>query len=222
MITSHAAQVTISPTKDNTLYQDEQGLLSNGAGEYFFAGRVGLTSNGTIRRGLIAFDVAGGVPAGATITNASLQLTMSKSTSGATNVALHKALADWGEGVSNAGEQSGGGAAATTNDATWTKRFFGTANDWTTPGGDFAATASASTSVNATGNYAWSSAGMLADVQEWYTAPASNFGWVLVGDEGSDSTAKRYNTKENITASTRPALTITYSTGSGINEWTLY
>ncbi|HEX4802243.1 MAG TPA: hypothetical protein VFV14_01960, partial [Myxococcaceae bacterium] len=48
-----ADTVQLNPSKDNTLYEDDSGSTSNGTGQYFFAGR---TSQGKIRRGLIAFD----------------------------------------------------------------------------------------------------------------------------------------------------------------------
>ena len=52
-----------------------------------------------------------------------------------------------------------------------------------TQGGDFSATVSASQSVGAIGQYTWSSAQMVADVQSWLDNPASNFGWLVLGDE---------------------------------------
>ena len=57
-------------------------------------------------------------------------------------------LADWGEGTSVAPGEEGDGAPATTNDATWRHRFFDTIF-WTTEGGDFSGTVSASQSVGA-------------------------------------------------------------------------
>jgi len=50
--------VSLQASKDNSLYS-ESGSLSNGAGNYFFAGR---TNSGNTRRGLIAFDVAAATP----------------------------------------------------------------------------------------------------------------------------------------------------------------
>ena len=45
-----ANSVTFTPAKDNTLYENLAGGLSNGAGQWFFAGR---TANSLIRRGLL-------------------------------------------------------------------------------------------------------------------------------------------------------------------------
>ena len=119
---------------------------------------------------------------------------------------LHKLLADWGEGTSMAPGEEGDGAPATPNDATWRHRFFDTIF-WNTQGGDFSATVSASQMVGAVGQYTWSSAQMVADVQGWLDNPATNFGWLMLGDESVFLTAKRFDTRESTSP---PVLAITY------------
>jgi hypothetical protein len=103
--------IVLGPSKDNTLYQSSTGDISNGAGSYFIAGE---TNGALIRRGVIAFDIAGNIPAGATINSAVLSLHMSRTISGAQTVELHPLSADWGEGTSNADSNPGQGATATT------------------------------------------------------------------------------------------------------------
>ena len=49
---------------------------------------------------------------------------------------------------------------------------------------------------------------MTADVQSWLDTPASNFGWIVVGVEGTAGTAKRFDTRESTTP---PVLTIDYT-----------
>ena len=93
-------------------------------------------------------------------------------------------------------------------DATWLQRVFRSLA-WTTPGGDFAATASANRDVAGLGAYAWQSSEMAADVQGWLDSPATNFGWILIGDESSNATAKRYDARES--TATRPTLTVYYT-----------
>src|SRR6516164_3090217 len=141
--------INITPTKDNTLYEYDpaEGDHSNGAGFHFFAGENGM---GELRRGVLAFDIAGTIPAGSTITAVSLILNMSMTPAGPETVELHRLLADWGEGTSHAPMGEGDGAPATSNDATWRHRFFDSVF-WTTQGGDFSATVSASQSVSGTG-----------------------------------------------------------------------
>jgi len=206
-----ATQVTLQPIKDNTLYQSATGSTSNGAGTYFF---VGTTAGGSVRRGLLAFDVAGNVSAGATINSVSLTLHMSRTVALNQTVSLHRVLADWGEGTSNAFSNEGGGAPATTGDATWLHRFFNTAF-WTTPGADFAPTASATTTVGGIASYTWNSTPQLvADVQLWLDSGSQNFGWLVRGNESASSTAKRFDSSESLSATFRPALTINFSGGS--------
>jgi hypothetical protein len=205
------AQVVITPTKDNTLYESPTGGTSNGAGQHLF---VGQTSGGSMRRALVAFDIAGQIPAGATIVSATLQLQMSKTNAGAEPIGLHKVSADWGEGTSDATANEGSGATATTGDATWLYTFFNTAQ-WSTDGGDFAPTASATLSVNGIGFYTWDSTpGMVTDLQSWLDAPATNFGWILLGNETAVGTAKRFSSRENATVAARPQLTVVYQTSS--------
>jgi hypothetical protein len=202
--------ITLGTSKDNTLFQSSDGSLSNGAGSYFFAGE---TNGGLIRRGVIAFDIADNIPAGATINSVALQLHMSMTAAGPATVQLARLLADWGEGTSNSDNSgSGQGAPATTNDATWVYRFFNTTSTWTNPGGDFVTNASAFTSVGGFGFYTWgSNSQMVADVQGWLNNPGSNFGWIVLGDEAQNQTAKRFDSKENSTPANRPMLTIDYT-----------
>ncbi len=200
--------INIMPSKDNTLYEYDpaEGDHSNGAGFHFFAGENGM---GELRRGVLAFDVAGSIPPGSTITAVSLSMNMSMTPTGAVTVELHKVLADWGEGTSHAPMGEGDGAPATPNDATWRHRFFDSVF-WTTQGGDFSATVSASQSVDVIGQYTWNSAQMVADVQSWLNNPASNFGWLVLGDETAIATAKRFDTRESASP---PVLTIEFIPG---------
>jgi hypothetical protein len=201
--------INISPTKDNTLYEfvPADGDLSNALGNHFFAGE---TAMGELRRGVLAFDIAGNIPAGSTILGVTLSLNMSRTgLDDAQNVELHKMLADWGEGTSVAPGEEGTGAPATTDDATWRHRFFDTIF-WATEGGDFSATVSASQSVGAVGVYTWSSPPMVGDVQSWLNNPATNFGWLVLGDESEILSAKRFDTRESASP---PVLTIQYTPG---------
>ncbi len=202
-----AATVVLTPTKDNTLYGP--GDKSNGAGVDFFAGRSG---HGDTLRGLVAFDLAA-IPVGATVDSASLTITINTPNASHTNtVDLHRLLADWGQGLSSAGRGQGGGALATTGDATWNFRFLNTPDSaWATSGGDFAGAVSAFDFITgSSGTAVFSSAGLAADVQAWVNGTAGNFGWILVAeDEVTTGAAIRFSTREATTG--KPALTISYS-----------
>ena len=207
---SLATTVDIPPIKDNTLYENGAGTLSNGAGSYFFAGRTNFSN--VIRRAVLAFNVADSIPSGAVITSVTLQLRMSRTAfgNGARTINLHRITSDWGEGTSDAFGNEGGGAASTANDATWIHTFFN-GSFWTSPGGDFVVGSSGSQSVNAIGFYTFgSSSQMVADVQDWVDNPANDFGWILIGNESANKTTKRFDSRENITAANRPKLTVTF------------
>ena len=201
-----AGTININPSKDNTLYEYDplDGDKSNALGFHFFAGETGMKE---LRRGVVAFDIAGNVPSGSTITAVSLSANMSRTpTNTAYVVELRRLLADWGEGTSVAPGEEGDGAPATANDATWRHRFFDT-TFWSAQGGDFSATVSASQMVGGVGQYMWSSAQMVVDVQGWLDNPASNFGWLLLGNESVAGSTKRFDTRESASP---PVLTIQY------------
>jgi hypothetical protein len=121
------------------------------------------------------------------------------------NSILHKLLESWGEGASFGASD---GVAALTNDATWTTRFFSTANLWSTEGGEFDSTlVSSSLAVNGTGTWAWQSAQMVNDVHDWLSTPANNHGWILRSDEGSPNAIKRIDSRESASG-VRPTLTL--------------
>ena len=223
-----SAIVTIGASKDNSLYEGFVDNSGGGSAGIF----VGTTGTPNRRRGLIAFDVAGNVPAGATISSVQLTLYLGK-IGGASSqtVELHRLFADWGEGTAGSSNQiitdSGKGYAAGPGDATWNARSFGTSL-WSNPGadGDFNATASASAmiapSVSPPTPSTWSStSALVGDVQSWLTDPATNFGWILINsNEVPIGSALAFYSRsadydaggEPLDPLARPALTITYTT----------
>ncbi len=223
-------QVTLEPSRDNTLYESPTGAWSNGAGTRLFSG---LTNNTEIRRGLVAFDLST-IPAGSTIQAVDLQLTVVRTISAPQPVDLYRVLAEWGEAGSVAGGGQGGGTTAQPGDATWTDRILGTAA-WTTVGGDFAATASATFTAPAGGPVVITSTPTLvADVQAWLDGTAGSFGWLLHGDEVNGPSAVGFATREEPVAADRPQLRVTFTpppasatsfgsgcTGGGANVLTL-
>lgn len=220
--TTAQSSVTITSSKDNSLFESTLGDLSNGAGSRFFTGNTAI---GEKRRGLIAFDIRGSVPRCSTILSVTLTLELVITRSAPGPVTLHRVLGDWGEGTSVAPSGQGGGGPATTDDATWLHRRFAT-TFWTTPGGDFSGTVSGSTTTSVIGPYTWASTPqMVADVQSWLDNPSTNFGWLLRTDEIGTFTARGFATKEDLDPNLRPKLRITYtpplasvaSVGSGCN-----
>ncbi len=228
-----AEVVELLPFKDNTIFEPEtidpnnpSFTFSNGAGDYFFAGRTDIGARFKIRRGLIEFDVAGAIPQGATILRADLRLYLSntKREGGVktTDVALHRALQEWGEGASDASQGEGVGASAQPGDATWFHTSFPDTL-WNNEGGDFDPTPS---SVEPIGDkfqfYTWEGPGLANDVQVWLDNPSSNHGWMLIGDEVDVVTAKRFDSRtsfnfaSDLVTPTKPVLIIEYTTGQAI------
>ncbi len=207
------ATLTFTPVADATLYEDASGAIANGSGERLFAGR---TNNGTKRRAVVRFDVSA-IPVGSTVTSVSLRMFDSRSVQAPTvAMNLHKVTASWGEGVSNSGGEEGGGDVAHTNDATWTYRFF-PSTLWSTVGGDFSPTISATANAGAAGTIVtWSSATMLADVQGWVSNASTNFGWLVKPDEAAFPSAKRFDSRENLTPANRPQLTVNFTLPAGV------
>jgi FtsP/CotA-like multicopper oxidase with cupredoxin domain len=204
---AHADSVVVGPNRDTTIYS-ESGALSNGAGSQMF---TGVTDNGAERRALISFDIAGAVPAGSTITSVSLTLRLTRTRIQNLTVGLHDVSATWGEAGSVAAGEQGAGAAAQPGDATWTTRIY-PSTAWATAGGDRSASASATTIVGKDLiDYTWSSPGMAADVQSWLASPSSNQGWILIAQASGTRQTKRFATRSNTDASSRPRLTIVFT-----------
>ena len=203
----------LQASRDNTLIESPKGELSAGMSPTFFVGRTGQAA-GSIRRGLIAFDIASAIPAGAKITSVKLTLNMKLGAGGGrpVQVSLHRLLADWGEGKSSAG---GRGAPASEGDATWIHTFY-PKNLWATPGGDYVADESAAQAVAGVGAYTWGTTPqMVADVQGWLDVPKKSFGWLLLGDETQGATAKVFESLQSEDAEARPKLTVTFTPPTG-------
>jgi hypothetical protein len=216
LLATAGAQTTvqIQCRRDNSLWSPS-GTLSNGAGDYLF---TGMDGQGRERRALISFDIAGSVPAGARVIDVSLSMFVSRWNGvSPLRVHLHRLLADWGEGTSNASGQEGAGALATTNDATWLHRFHPNTL-WSTPGGDHTAGSSGFADTVFQGN-TFRGTGMVADVQSWLQDPATNFGWLLKVAAPNFRDVRRFNSRTNVSG--RPVLTVTYlPRGAGMNSGT--
>jgi hypothetical protein len=199
----------ITSSKDATLIEDPTGSVANGTGFAIFAGRVNVFGMGTIRRGLLKFDISRAVPEGSTINSVSLTLRHVQNNNGTQSVRLHRATVDWGEGPSDS--TSGQGAPSMPGDSTWIHTFYPD-SFWPTPGGDFDPASSASTSVRGIGFYTWASTpGLVADVQAWLDDPASNFGWMVRGNETVMHTTKKFASREWGIPEERPRLVIDFT-----------
>lgn len=197
------ATLTLGAIKDNTIFEATDN--SGGASEEVLAGQ---TNHAGARRALFAFDLSQ-VATDTELLSVTLRLQVEQvKTSTGLPFTLHKVASDWGEAGSSATQ--GQGAPAQSGDATWSYAFF-TATQWSNVGGDFVATASATTTVGGTGSYEWSSPQLLNDVESWLANPTGNFGWMLIGDETSPGSAKHFISREGTPTSERPQLILTYA-----------
>lgn len=215
MITAVLAQpqeTLVTPTKDNSIYQE--GELSNGAGERLFCG---VTRVGNKRRALIKFDLTDAVPAGITVDSAQLILVPSLVKTNGTTVTIHMLTSDWGEGTSDAEGPEGKGAPATDDDATWTKSFF-TGDPWIKPGGDYSFDILASNEVNMGTDALFSSPILTGVVNTWLEDPATNHGVIVIGDESKNPTGVRFNSREFTDSETWPKLILYYQGATSLDR----
>ncbi|QMU31042.1 DNRLRE domain-containing protein [Adhaeribacter radiodurans] len=188
--------VSIPADKDNAI-SSTNSTKNEGSLVNLHVGRTGTQGGNTVQRALFHFDLSR-IPAGSKINAATLTLTVTRA-KGMVPVALHKLTANWGE-----------------LESTWSHASL-PGTPWTTPGGDFNPTASASTGDVATGPLVISD--LTADVQAWVDNPAGNFGWLLkVVNEEPTFTAKLIASRENTVESLRPILSITYTLNEGWDQ----
>lgn len=211
---AEADSAILPAARDATLYQpvpaQEPEYAANGSGDHMF---TGTTNDDLVRRAVIAFDIAGQIPAGSTIDSVALTLNVSRvpNPTDISLVTLHRVLAQWGEGASDApGEEGEGQYPPAANDTTWLHRFYDHAL-WTAPGGDIVAGPSAGIMIGDEDVYTWgSTAGLVADVQQWLDQPGTNFGWIIVGEEAEAKTTKRFDSRE-LGGNTQPQLVVNYT-----------
>jgi len=209
---AEAGTVSLTPSRDATLIESTDGSLADGQGPHFRTGRTSQGNN-SIRRGLIAFDVTGALPRRARIVRVTLILHMSGVNVSSDLVSLHRVVDDWGEG--GALSAGGSGVPATPGDATWLHRFHNPAAPsdspaWNRAGGDFVRDESAATTVGEQGYYAWSSERMAEDVRAWLRRPSTGRGWVVIGDESTGGSVKRFDSGENDDLTVHPLLIVEF------------
>lgn len=210
---AHALSITNFPVADTSL-MEVAADHNNGGQEFVLAGR---TQNGPHARALYRFEFPN-IPADATIQSVVLQLEVTRQPGDASAVnslfSLHRMLRPWGEGTNVATSNPGQGTPATAGEATWTHSFYPT-NAWAEPGGaagiDYASGESSYQFIYSPdlSPYRFESTPELVDdVQEWVSHPENNFGWMLIGNDDTIFTARRFNSREDTNA--QPALEISF------------
>lgn len=215
-VSAGAETVVLGANKVSTIFEN-QPTHSIGKGPAVF---VGGDASGSPRRGLIDFNLAANIPAGSTITDVQLTLFLA-GVAGADAtprpIELHRISADWAHGPTGLGvtqiDGTDQGFPAIPPSPTWLERRYQQNQPWATPGGDFAATVSASSLIGqATGSgYTWSSAQLVADAQAMLDLPSTNQGWFLLnGDEWSANSYRIFYTQEWADTALRPRLAVSY------------
>jgi hypothetical protein len=224
--TTNSIQTTLYATKDAGIFNNAAGTAvqanygSGGSNQM----HVGLFNGGVYGRSLLQFNLSS-IPSNATITNVVLTFSDGGNGQNIPQIFVHKLTQGWTEGNANSACPFSGacnvpGVALTSQtDVTWRETSYSggaLTNLWLTTGGNFAATASTTSTAEGNNAKLFSSAGLIQDVQNWVNNPTSNFGWLLKMDEAltSPSTMQRYRTKEGASASgdntTAPKLVVTY------------
>ena len=206
-----AATVSIPASADAVIYSPKPGDTfdyANGAGDYLHAGVNGFNGGNRILRSPLRFDLAGQIPAGATVTQVVVRVTSYKHSG---TLRLHRISQAWTEGTANGDQGEGLGVAAGNGDVTWTSASHGT-TVWGTAGGSFAATPSAIATLAGAGPLLFSSMALVADVQAMVQSPAGNQGWMLVNtDESTGGNSIQLASRSHPTAADRPVLEVGFS-----------
>lgn len=200
---------TLQPDPTNGI---DTYIYSNAATKNWNYGRstgIGVGRPASIERGLLKFDLSS-IPVGRSITNATLSLycTFQRNTTDY-DVSVHRALVEWYEGLGN-GAVPGAGVDA----STWTYRNYNGSVAWSGgegggSGSDFAASPTATTSI--TDVNTWFDWDVLADVSAWYNGSVPNYGWFLLGVEGSTNTDRTFASSDyTVNITLRPKLVIEY------------
>jgi spore coat protein A len=189
---AYGAIANINPSMDNTV-AEELVDNSSGACDSVFSGN---TDNSDARRALMQFDVSQ-IPAGAVVNSVTLSMTVTRGSNHVDSTfTLNPINAAWVEGVEGCGVRGGGQGEPSTGGVTWT----------TQPG---SGAASGSTLINDTAPVWSSTAALVSDVQGWVDLPGTNNGWMLIGDEANQTTARRFDSREGASP---PLLVVDYTT----------
>ena len=194
---------------DTTIFSESEN--AGGGTPGIFSGTIqnlDFDGNKQHRRALLRADIST-IPSNWIVENVSLTFTVQSSGGNFGNIdyTLHRVTDSWGEGSAIGPSGGGFGDTAQTGDATWLSRHHNSAL-WAVTGGDFVVSLSAVAAAGTAGTVAtWTSQGMINDVQQWVSSPASNQGWIIISTiEGTRQRVKKFYSSES--TNSRPFLQI--------------
>lgn len=202
----------LTPSADNTIYEDSTGNLSNGQGQDL---RCGTNQIGEKRRTLVKFPISA-IPPNSTIVSVQLTFEIAQSTPPIGNLTCHRATSDWGEGLSNAGIKGDSGTTPMANDATWIHKFYPN-QLWNNAGGDFVLTPSDSQATGVLPYVTFDSQTLINDVQLFYDSAHLNFGWVIRGIENANNTVTPFYSNQ-FQPQLIPTLRVGFITTTSLNQ----
>jgi type II secretory pathway pseudopilin PulG len=180
-----STEVDLPASADSSLYENVPWLNYGWAAEI----RIYPWEPSWTRRGIIRFNLSG-IPAGAVVEEATLYLRESRTLGFTRTLGVHRVSQGWSEGG-----------------VTWNKR--NATNNWNNPGGDFAGTATDTSTISWTGSPKWDTWDVASDVQQFVSGELDNYGWITK-DVNEDSSQRFwfFYSKEGLMA---PYLKVRYS-----------
>jgi fructose-1,6-bisphosphatase I len=151
------------------------------------------SESGKLNRALLRFDLSG-IPAGSTITSATLSLWVKEVRDGNISIRAHKLTNSWNEAQ-----------------VTWKARNKAANLLWTTQGGDYqTAILDSQTLLKDTKNV-WASWNLTTAVADWYANPATNYGVILEAPVSTPKGEAKFKSSDDGTAAQRPKLEVCFS-----------
>jgi len=194
-----ADSVTLIPTEDATISEKSLDIPLGGQ-PTLDSGTTGPNEGLKMNRALLKFTVAANIPTNATVTSATLTMTVVQApTTTGLWFSLHKILPGWSESA-----------------VTWTNRL-SPAAPWSAPGGeegpDYSSLVTQSNLITGTGTFTFASnSNLVADVQDWVSNPVTNSGWILICDqEDLERSVRKFASRETSYATNRPSLEVQFT-----------
>lgn len=195
---TQATTVTLLPTADTSLRSSAPDDPLGNSNPLLVG--VAKSPATVTNHSLLKFDFSS-IPANATITGATLTVTIYRSNTEPSNYDLNRVLVDWNE-----------------YEATWNNRNAST--PWLLGGAQSGTEFVTMPSVTAQVDDAiFSSAGMIADVQLWVNNPGTNYGWIMIATGEVTGTGKQLGSRES---DSPPSLTIDYTLSAPATPPTLF